>query len=222
MLRSMRAFWFRFIGWPRRLTAAACFVLALLSFIGQRHPASATGPVREVVVATHALRIGQLILAGDVRPMTWPRQLAPDAAGLQLHDVIGRAAAGPIGSGELITSARLLDTAVSQSLSPGQVAATVRLADGGQATIIQAGARIDLYSTGHSPIIADGKAVSPDASGPAGDSAVAVGVRVLAVLGPAGDAAASISVVVALNGKEAKTLANVGSAAFLATLRPPQ
>jgi hypothetical protein len=120
--------------------------------------------------------------------------------------------------GEAVTPVRLLDTSLTASLRPGQVAATVRLPDRQQAAILSTGSMIDLYLPPPEGVLVEGKTIGPTPEG----RLIASRVRVLAVLDETEKARQDVvSVVIAADRVTASHLANQPSGPFLATLRPP-
>ncbi|MDQ1743001.1 MAG: hypothetical protein QOE23_1340, partial [Pseudonocardiales bacterium] len=132
-------------GWPRRVAAALCLLLAVVSALGSA--GSPAPPHRTpLVVTARPLAPGTLLAAADLATVDWPAQLVPTGAVRRLADVLGHIVAAGMTRGEPLTEARLLDTGISAALTPGQVALTIGLAGGNQATILQAGALVDLYA----------------------------------------------------------------------------
>jgi len=204
-------------GWPRRLLALGCLMMAAMSALAGKSPGGAV-PTVPVAVAAHDLRSGAVPQAPDVRMVDWPANLAPPAAVRALTDVIGRPVSAPMTSGEPFTSARLLDTAITDALLPGEVAVTVHLASAGPPGLIQAGSRIDLFAPPPTPVLVDGASVAA----PVPRRAVASAVRVLAVVPDAQDARSpGANVVLAATRDTASQVAIQPSASFLATLLPP-
>jgi Flp pilus assembly protein CpaB len=133
-------------GWPRRLVALSCLLLAAISAAhATAKPAAAIADVH-VVIAAHDLGPGSSIGAGDVRLASWPSALRPSTALAGLKTAVGRRVAGAVGSGELITSSRLIGADLSAGLGAGMVAVPVPLVDSAAVTLIQAGDYVDLLS----------------------------------------------------------------------------
>lgn len=206
-------------GWPRRLAALVCLIAAVGSVLLGRHPARLES-LSNIVVSTRLLKPGIVLSSADLQAVRWPVGAVPAAGIRRVADVIGRRVAAPMSRGEPFTLQRLMDSAIADALSIGQVATTIRLADPGQAAILQAGALIDLYAGADAAVLADGHQVSPAA--PA--APVASGVEVLVVLAEPADSgsAPGPTVVIAASRNAAAQLAAHAAGPFLATLiRPP-
>ncbi|HEX8095613.1 SAF domain-containing protein [Jatrophihabitans sp.] len=206
-------------GWPRRVAALLCLVLALVSALTSHAPAAA-GHTASVVVTAKPLRPGTVLRAADLAAARWPEALVPAAAVLRLADALGHTVGAAMTRGEPVTAARLLDTGISAALDPGQVALTISLAGGHQAAILQAGALVDLYAASADTALVDGQPL------PAGTASRRLGtnVRVLAVLPTAGDGAlggAGTGLVIAADRGTAARLADRPAGQFLASLVPP-
>jgi Flp pilus assembly protein CpaB len=133
--------------WPRRLIALACLLLAGLSALHADRPAArADASTIEVVVAAHDLSAGTVLGTDDVRAVSWPATLRPATAVANTKTAVGRTVAGPVGSGEVITSSRLVSTDLAAGLPTGLIAVAVPLVDSGTAALIHAGDRVDLLS----------------------------------------------------------------------------
>jgi Flp pilus assembly protein CpaB len=184
------------------------------------HATPPAGKTRQVVVASRGLPAGALLQAGDVHPVRWPSEITPASALLDPDRALGRPLVGPIAAGEPVTSMRLLDTALTASLRPGQIAATIRLPDRRQAAILQVGCVIDVYAPPAETVLVQGSPI--DTGARQDDRLVARGVRVLAVLDSSDKASQDgVSIVIATDNVTASHLASHPSAPFLATLRPP-
>lgn len=206
-------------GWPRRIAALLCLVLALLSAVTSHAPPSA-GHKSSVVVTARPVRPGAVLAATDLALAPWPDALVPAAAVVRLSDALGRTVGAAMTRGEPLTSARLLDTGIAAALDPGQVALTIGLASGNQAAILQAGAVVDLYAAAADTAAVQGE---PQSAG-AASRRLGVNVRVLAVMPPAADGAtggAGPSLVIAADRATAARLADRPAGQFLASLVPP-
>lgn len=139
-------------GWPRalalrRLTAAALIMLAAL--LALRPVTGATEPTEPVIVAARDLAPGTTLSEADVRVVHAPSPLRP-AAGLgSLSDVTGRVLASPAGTGEPITTTRLIGPDHTRLVTgrPDAVAVPVRLADAAVADLLTPGTRVDVVTT---------------------------------------------------------------------------
>lgn len=215
LLRRLDSLWFAAAGWPRRLAALSCLLLAGLSALTTSR-APAAEPVTDVVVVARDLDAGAVLQSGDLRTVRWPRSHAPPTV---LHSVVaalGRPVGAAMSRGEPLTPARLLDTAVSAGLRLGQVAVPVRLADAASASVFPAGSVVDLYASAAGDVLADGRPVTAR-------TAVAERARVLATLRPADPSGtgAPVSLVVAVDRSSAQRLSAISAQSFLATLLPP-
>lgn len=203
-------------GWPRRVAAVLCLVLAVLSALSSR-AAPAPQPRSSVLVTTKPLPAGTVLAASDLAAVLWPAAIVPAAAVGRLSDALGRTVGAAMSRGEPLTAARLLDTGISAALAPGQVALTISLAGSDQAAILQAGALIDLY-------IASADAVISGSPSPGGGHRVGASLRVLAVVPPPADPASGSggsSLVIAADRATAARFADRPAGPFLASLVPP-
>lgn len=202
-------------GWPRRVAAMLCLILAALTALGPDAPARQPGS--PVVVTVRALAPGTVLAAADLATVDWPAQLVPIGAIPRLADVLGHIVAAAMTRGEPLTAARLLDTGISAALTPGQVALTIGLAGGNQATILQAGALVDLYAADSDTQLIAG---SPTGTG----RLLGSNLRVLAVLPASTEPTAASggpSLVIAADRKTAARFADHPTGQFLASLVPP-
>ena len=211
----------RLDGWPRRTAAAACLILALVTFVGSARNRR-QADVRQLWIASRSLAAGTTLTTADVIRVEWPAQFVPPAALSSINDVVGRPIGAPIGRGEPLTTNRMLDTATIAGLQPDQVAAPVLLPDRGQRAFLHVGSSVDLYAAAPdpgSPAIAGSTSTSTRGA----TRPLVSDVRVLAVL-PAPDAGGDnrLTVLVAVDRDAAARLAGHGSTPLLATLvRPP-
>lgn len=203
-----------FAGWPRRIAASLCLLLALLSaFTSHTRTAPHQAPV---VVSARSLLPGTVLAAADLRSALWPEMTVPAAAVTRVSDAIGHTVGAAMTRGEPITAARLLDTGITAALAPGQVALTISLASGNQAAILRSGAVVDLYSTAAEANLVEGKPLPGSRSG----HQLATNVRVLAVLPPSESSGGS-SLVIATDRATAARLADLPAGPILASLVPP-
>jgi pilus assembly protein CpaB len=196
-------------GWPRRLLAIGCLVLAGISAVHAR-PASAPTEATSstVVVAAHNVEAGAVITTADVRMTRWPTAVVPPSAIEHLAGAIGHRLTGPIATGEVITPSRLVGANLGAGLPAGLIAVPVPLVDSGAANLIHAGDHVDLLSP-------------PSATNPQA-SVVAAGVLVLSIV-PGDPAATSISaqLVVAVDQATELRIAQAITVPLLATLINP-
>jgi pilus assembly protein CpaB len=199
-------------GWPRRVLALACLLLAGVTALAARRTSPPrVGPGRPIVVAARDLPAGATLRASDVRLRSWPDELRPAGALPHATDAVGRRAGGAIRAGEAITGARLVGAGLTTGLSPSLRGVPVQIAGGGY---VQAGDRIDLLVA--DPVDAAGDPAPPTAR------LLARAVRVLAVLGSSGATAADTdSVGIAVDDATALKLAAVSGRALVATVRDP-
>lgn len=200
----------RLNGWPRRVFAICCLLLAAATALGARHSAQARLPGHPVLVAAHDLAAGTQLSPADVRVRTWPDELRPAGAISSAAAVAGRRLAGAVRTGEAITETRLAGAGLAAGLSPAFRAVTVQVS-GGAATLLHPGEFVDL-------LVSD----PPDATGVAPPAAhlLAEAAPVLAVTStPAADD--SIAIVVAVDRATALKVAAVSGRTLVATLRHP-
>lgn len=158
----------------RRLLAAGLLAGAVACGLGVLAPAPA--PTVDVLVAGRALDAGTVLGGGDVQVAHRPAGANPGALG-SAQDAVGRVLAAPVGAGEAVTPERLVAPGLAARLSArGHVAAPVRLADPGAATLLHTGDLVDVVLA---------SAATP--TGPQ-SSVVAPGARVVAVVAPSSDA----------------------------------
>jgi Flp pilus assembly protein CpaB len=203
--------WTIISGWPRRVFALVCLLLAAWSAVHAARPsARAAAPVVSAVVAARNLPAGATIAAGDVRTASWPAELRPVTALTNRADAVGHRVAGPLAAGELLTSGRLVSSDLAAGLPVGLVAVPVPLVDPASATLIRAGNHVDL--------------LSPPGDRVATATMVAASVLVLAVVAaaPSNSGAASTQLVVAVDRSTELAIAAAITAPLLATVvRPP-
>jgi pilus assembly protein CpaB len=202
MLTAPRALLYRLGGWPRRIVALACLVLAGLSAVAgpsSRAGSSADTSGSAVVTAARPLAAGTVLSAGDLTLATWPERLRPAGTMGVVQDAVGRRLAGPMQAREAVTTSRLVGNSLTAGLPPDQLATLVTLAGTGAQSLVQPGDSVDLFS----------------ATDESAAHALAQQVRVLAVLPPPADAEA-VSIVVAVDRATAPALAAATHASILA------
>jgi pilus assembly protein CpaB len=202
----------RLAGWPRRLLALCCLLLAAVAALGAHRPAPARSG-DPVVVAARDLAAGARLSAGDVRLKPWPVDLRPAGALTRIDEAVGHRVTGPVRAGEALTTTRLVGAGLTLGLPPGLRAVPVQVSGAG---LVQAGDSIDL-------LVAD----PPDASGagPPVAHVLAEAARVLAVTSapttdPSGGPA-SLGIVVAVDRAIALKIAAAAGRTVVATLRDP-
>jgi Flp pilus assembly protein CpaB len=202
-------------GWPRRVAALLCLLLAAATAL-TRHPAPAAATI-SLVVASHSVTAGALLREQDLSLVAWPARAAPADIARVPSAVAGRRAATNLARGMPVTSADLLEPLMAAALGRGLTATTIVLANTSQLAILRIGDRVDLY-----PSVDADAVVTPRSTGADG-SPIARGAEVLSILpAPEATTEAKPALVVATDPGAAAQLAIQGSRTFLATLvRPP-
>ncbi len=125
---------------------AALFAgLAVLLALGALR---AEPPGRMVVVAARDIDSGTVLSADDVRRVRLPAPTVPSHSTRRLTDVVGRAVAGPMRRGEVVTDRRVIGADHLSGFPDGTVLATVRLADADALTNVRVGDRVDVVAVG--------------------------------------------------------------------------
>jgi Flp pilus assembly protein CpaB len=128
----------------RRTLGAALVAAAVLVLATQlRPPPPATVPV---VVAARDLPAATTLSADDLTVVPVPPAGAGPASLTDPADLLGRVLAGPVPSGEALSSSRLRGPSVLAAQPPGTVALPLRLADAGAAALLAGGDRIDVLT----------------------------------------------------------------------------
>jgi len=206
----------RLAGWPRRLLALSCLLLAALSALGATRRAGSGASV-VVLVAARPIAAGRALVAADLRLIDWPAARVPTGVIRRIDSVLGRYVAGPVASGELLTEQRFVGSSLATGLAGDVVAATVPLADPAAAQIVHVGDHVDLLP-------------APDTAGPEPDgspptpvtTAILRDVLVLAVLAqPTGPAPTSATVVVAVDRSQEGRLATFAQRGVFAMIDVP-
>lgn len=143
-------------GWRRRLAVATRFIdrhrrsvaaLCAAGMVGSLAPllAPPAAPSTLVLTAAGELPAGHVLTAADLRPVGLPPGVVPAAALRPGEDVVGRAVALPVRSGEVLTDVRLAGSALMAGVTAGGlVGAPVRIADAATAGLLHAGDRVDV------------------------------------------------------------------------------
>jgi Flp pilus assembly protein CpaB len=209
--------------WPRRLAALVCLLIAAVSAVMSRRPATShPGSLASVAVAVaaHDLATGQSLRRADLSIARWPPSLVPQHAVADPARLVGRRVAGPLGRGEPITTMRLVGADLAAGLSPGQVAVPVSVADPTAGVLVRPGDAVDLIAAAGEDLAG----VNPPGthSPPAGRLLVS-GSRVLAVLRPTGiDGQNSVGIIVATDRTSALRIAGLAASRILAVrVQPP-
>jgi pilus assembly protein CpaB len=200
----------RLNGWPRRVLAVCCLVLAGAAALGARHSGDTHRPGHPLLVAARDLAAGSRLSAADVRLRSWPDELRPAGAFASGAAVAGRRLAGAVRTGEAITETRLSGPGLAAGLSPTLRAVPVQVT-GGAAGLLHPGEFVDL-------LVSDPPEAA-DAAPPAAHL-LAEAVPVLAVTSTPGGAD-SFGIVVAVDPATALKLAAVSGRTLVATLRHP-
>jgi pilus assembly protein CpaB len=201
---SLRNIGYRFGGWPRRLIALGCLVLAAFAALGDHRSGATAGPAVSVVVATHDLGAGATLTRTDVISASWPAALRPASALSAISAAVGRRLAGPVRAREPITSTRLIGAELTSGLAPGLVATTITVADSVM-NLVHSGDTVDLF-------------LGPAAGTTDSAHLLAASVQILAVLAPS-SADGSSSIVVAVDRIAAIAIAGAADRPILATVR---
>ncbi len=128
----------------RRLLAALCAGLAVLLTIAAVDDGSST---RRVVVVTDDLDAGTVLTAEHVTVRDLPIDAAPDAALTSKRDAVGRALAGPVREGEVMTDRRVVDARDLTGFGIDDPAlATVRVTDRAVLGALHVGSRVDVVA----------------------------------------------------------------------------
>jgi Flp pilus assembly protein CpaB len=203
-------------GWPRRVLALFCLVLAAVTALGghtARHSSTAAGPEHPVVVAARDLAAGTALTSADLRLRSWPDELRPAGALTRSHDVVGRRVAGAVRAGEAFTAARLIGAGLTTGLARDLRAVPVQVSGAG-AGLVRAGDSVDL-------LVSD----PPDTAATASPAAhvLAESARVLAVATPSAtdSDAGTLDIVVAVDRATSLKLAAVSGRALVASVRNP-
>jgi Flp pilus assembly protein CpaB len=177
------------------------------------------GPVatETIAVAAHDLPAGARLGASDVRLMNVPRTQAPAGVSPTAAGIVGRALVDPVRAREPLTDVRFAGSQPLAGLSPGQVAAPIRLVDPDIGPLLKPGAAVDVLAT---PEVADGSPAS--SSEPA--RLVVRGVRVLAVpvpSAPSGSPSQGTLAVLAVTRSDAQALAGAEASGRLSVVFEP-
>jgi Flp pilus assembly protein CpaB len=135
----------------RRLVAAALAGGAVLSAVAVARTPEA-GPAVTVLVASRDLAAGHLLGPGDVRVQRRPAGYAPQRPGPGIGEAVGRRLSGPLGTGEAVTSERLLGPGMLAGRPDGEVAVHVVLGDPGALAMLRPGDRVDVLSGTAEPV----------------------------------------------------------------------
>ncbi len=136
-------------GWARsqlvRRIVAALLVLAAAA-AGVRERIS--GDWHEVVVAATALRPGAPVTGTQVRTARLPPDTIPEGALRATADALGATVTGPVTTGEVLTTARLLSSRLPERLTgdPRARLVPVKPADDAVASLLRVGDAVDVIA----------------------------------------------------------------------------
>jgi hypothetical protein len=195
-------------GWPRRVAALLCLLMALGTVATRGNPPRT--PTVPTVVTSHLVPAGALLNAAD---LTLAANAAPAGISRTVTAILGRRVASTVGRGMPVTQADLLEPAIAEALARDQTATTVELATSSQLVLLRPGEHIDLYPSA-GPFT--------DARPTTGTTPAARNAEVLSVLPPPPAAPdAKVALIVATDRSSAAQLAALASAPFVATLVQP-
>ena len=127
----------------RRLLSALCVGGAVL--LGLQAAAPAPPPTVLVLTAARDLPAGTVLRGGDVAPVRFRPDSAPDGRPARAA-VVGRTLAAPLRRGEPVTDVRLVGPSLLRGY-PGLVAVPARIPDPGTVALLRVGDRVDLMVT---------------------------------------------------------------------------
>lgn len=206
----------RLNGWPRRVVAVGCLLLAAVTALGARHPGRTSASGHPILVAARDLAAGSTLSAADVTVHSWPDELRPAGAISSAAAVAGRRLSGAMESGEAITEARLAGPGLATGLSPTSRAVAVEVDGGAAAALLSPGEFVDLLVNDLPPATD----VSASTSSVPTAHLLAGAARILAVSPPSATDD-SVGIVVAVDQTTALQIAAVAGRTVVATLRHP-
>jgi Flp pilus assembly protein CpaB len=127
----------------RRRRAIAVLLIAVAVLAGLRATSPPEPPTVRAWVADRELPAGRALTPDDLRAVRLPSATAPDGL---LDDPAGAVLAGPMGTGEPLTTARVVGPGLIGP-DPGAVALPVRFSDAAQVGLLSVGDRIDVLAT---------------------------------------------------------------------------
>lgn len=224
---SFTEFAIRLRGWPRRVLALACLLLAVVTAIGAQHDDHSPDQGAPVLVAARDLAAGIRLSNADVQVRTWPASLRPPTAPSRPAQVLGRRLAGPVHAGEPLTTTRFVGADLSAGLPANLQAVPVQITGAALLNLVRVGDSIDLL-VGDSVSAGQPTPSSPAVPGPA--RVLAQRVRVLAVAAPSpavglssvdGIDSGTIGLIVAADRATALRIAAATDRPIVATVRSP-
>jgi Flp pilus assembly protein CpaB len=131
----------------RRVAAA---LLVAFAAIVALYPQQDRFPGDAVVVAARDLSPGTVVEASHLTQRLLPVDAIPDGAAKAPAAVLGRTLAAPVRRGEVLTDVRLTGPDLTRLISnnPEMVSVPLRLADPDVATLLHAGATVDVVTVG--------------------------------------------------------------------------
>ncbi|MGL5829723.1 MAG: SAF domain-containing protein [Angustibacter sp.] len=129
--------------WLRRLVASTLLAVAVVS--GLKAVAPDPPAVVEVLVARRTIALGSALTLADLQTATMVQGSVPGSAIIEESTAVGRVTSNAIGPGELITDTRLIDGSGIRP-RPGEVLTSVRILESALLPLIQPGQRVDLLS----------------------------------------------------------------------------
>ena len=131
----------------RRVAAAALVAFAAVVALYPQQDHS-SGEV--VVVAAQDLSAGTVVEASQLTLRRLPAEAIPDGTAKATAAVLGRTLAAPVRRGEALTDVRLTGSDLVRSIAadPEMVSVPLRLADPDVATLLHAGATVDVVTVG--------------------------------------------------------------------------
>jgi pilus assembly protein CpaB len=201
-------------GWPRRVLALCCLLIAAATAVST-HRTGAARPESPVVIAARDLPAGTRLVAADLKVRSWPDDIRPPNAVAGTGAVLGHRLAGAIRAHEALTTTRLAGADLTAGLPATLQAVPVAISGGAAQGFVHTGDSIDL-------LVGD----PSDAVAPRSASArlVATAVRVLAVTSTpdqAGSGDNALIVVVAADRATTLRIAAVSGRSLLAAVRVP-
>lgn len=131
----------------RRVAAAALVAFAAVVAL---YPQKDHSPGEVVVVAAQDLSAGTVVEASQLTLRRLPAEAIPDGTAKATAAVLGRTLAAPVRRGEALTDVRLTGSDLVRSIAadPEMVSVPLRLADPDVATLLHAGATVDVVTVG--------------------------------------------------------------------------
>lgn len=135
----------------RPLAALAAFLAVFWGLGAVRAPAP---PTVTVLAAARDLPGGTTLQEADLVSLRLPAEAVPAGAATEPASVVGRPINGPVSARSVLTAARV--SAGRELAAPGHVVLAVPLANRALASLVQPGARVDLFTPGSATPLAAG------------------------------------------------------------------